>query len=102
MLATDSVSKYNTSLSLSLPHSETRLAYPMFSVSYVTARIQSCSTVNHGLRLLQREQISILYFINYVNSHSLLREVQSVLLPPISTHIILSHYGVLQPESLGR
>jgi len=65
MLATDSVSTYNTlslSLSLSVLHSQTHLAYPMFCVSVVTARIQICSTIINGLRVLQTEQISVVCY----------------------------------------
>ena len=103
MLATDSVSKYNTPLSLSLSvlHSQTHLAHPMFSVSDDTARIPVCSTVINGLRVLKREQISVLCFIIF-NLHPISHAVQPVPLPPFSTHNISRHSAVLQPDTLRR
>jgi len=101
MLATDSVSKYNTPLSLSLSlthslcvlHSQTHLAHPMFLVSEVTARIQICSTVINGLRVLQRKQISVLCVMIF-NLHSMSHAVESVLLiHPITFHVTLLFYS---------
>lgn len=73
----------------------------MFSVSEVTARIAIYSTVINGLRVLQREQITVLYFITF-DLHSMSHAVQSVLMPPFSTHKTSCHSGVLQPDILGR
>jgi len=97
----------HSSLSLSLSHSicmlhsETHLAHLMFPVSEVTARIQICSAVINGLRVLQREQISVSCVMIF-NLHSMSHAVESVLLAPFSTHNIPRHYPVLQPDTLGR
>lgn len=82
-------------------HSETHLAHLMFPVSEVTARIQICSAVINGLRVLQREQISVSCVMIF-NLHSMSHAVESVLLAPFSTHNIPRHYPVLQPDTLGR